>query len=44
MILMRLYIYIGFHKVLLSYYFIDFCHILNRPNSGLEKFINLCVY
>ena len=36
-----IYIYIGVIKVLLSYYFIDLCHILYRSKLGPAKFINL---
>ena len=39
MILMRSYIYMKFFKILLSYYFIDLCHILNQLNSESDKFI-----
>ena len=28
-------------KILLSYYFIDLCHILHRHELGPTKFINL---
>ena len=35
------YIYIEFSKKLLSYYFIDLCHILNPANLEPDKFINL---
>ena len=28
-------------KILLSYYFIDWCQILKRPKLGPVKFINL---
>ena len=38
---MGLYIYIEFSKKILSYYFIDLCHILNRPNLVSKKSINL---
>ena len=35
------YIYTEFSKKLLCYYFIDLFYILNRPNLGPKKFINL---
>ena len=35
-----LYLHMIFKK-LLNYYFIYLCHIVNRPNLGLDKFINL---
>ena len=38
---MGLYIYMEFSKILLSYYFIDLCHILHRFKLGPAKFINL---
>ena len=38
---MGLYICMGVLKKLLSYYFIDLCHILHRPELGPTKFINL---
>ena len=41
MILIGLYICMEVLKILLSYYFIDLCHILHLPKLGPEKFINL---
>ena len=41
MISMEPYIYVEFSKILLFYYFINFCHILNQPNSETETFISL---
>ena len=41
MISMEPYIYIEISIILLFYYFIDFYHILNQPNSGAETFISL---
>ena len=38
---MEPHIYIEFSKILLSYYCIDLCYILNRPELGPVKFINL---
>ena len=35
------YIYIEFFRILLSYYFIDLCQILNRFKLGPAKFINV---
>ena len=39
--LMESYIYIEFLKILLFYYFIDLCQILNWSKLGPAKFINL---
>ena len=41
MILIRLYIHIGFSKKILSYYFINLYYIFNWLNSEPKKFINL---
>ena len=38
---MELYIYMRVLKILLSYYFIDLCHIFHRSKLGPVKFINL---
>ena len=37
----RPYIYTEFSKKIFSYYFIDVCSFLSRPNLKPEEFINL---